>query len=117
MTVTAEMMIKDILGAPDYRIMPEGSYCPINRTRRIYFIQAATGEIKIGVSQTAKIKNKVRQMQIYCPSKMTLLLCINEDICGQEFELHRMFKADRIHGEWFKPSESLLNFINSQKRK
>lgn len=114
---TAEELIRDLLGTGGYKIMPEGAYSPVNRKRRIYFIQAATGEIKIGVSQTAKIKSKVRQMQVYCPSKITLLLCITEDSYATECELHRMFKADRIHGEWFRPSDNLLNFINSRKTK
>jgi len=108
---------EDIIAATKMNLVwPEGAYCPVNRKRRIYFVQAATGEIKIGVTTAPKIHNKLRQMRTYCPSKMKLLAVVVEGDLMPEHEIHRKFKALRLHGEWFSPDGELLEWIKAIKK-
>jgi hypothetical protein len=39
------------------------------------------------------------------------LLAIETGRHAREAELHERFAADRMHGEWFRPSASLLSYI------
>lgn len=84
--------------------------------RRIYFVQAATGEVKIGVTTSAKIRNKLRSIQTYCPSKIRLLLVVEERNIMPEHEIHKKFANIRIRGEWFSPSPELLDWIKKFKK-
>lgn len=74
----------------------------------VYFIQGiTTGRIKIGVSKDPK--KRMQQMQL---SEQTVLLCAVKGSYTLEDTLHNMFKEYRVHGEWFDPSERIMDFIN-----
>jgi hypothetical protein len=70
-------------------------------TERVYFVRAAQG-IKIGY--TANLKERHRMLG------GELLGSVPGDR-DRERELHLLFADDKIHGEWFKESPSLQEFI------
>ena len=83
----------------------------------IYFIQSEeNGYIKIGYSQNANtLETRLSTLQIGNPHRLTLLKTIEGDI-KYEKVLHLVFADDRILGEWFEPTTSLLNFLKIKKK-
>jgi hypothetical protein len=80
------------------------------RKHEVYFIQAGEHGIKIGY--TYRLEKRLRDIQMYCPIKLTVLCSIPGDE-GKERELHRKFKHLRIHGEWFRISDEIIEYISS----
>lgn len=77
---------------------------------KIYFIQCGiNGPIKIGYSKN--IKHRLSNLQHSNPIRLTLLTTINGDKI-KELELHNKFKKFHIIGEWFQPSDEILEFIS-----
>jgi hypothetical protein len=78
--------------------------------RRIYFMRSGTtGLIKIGISHDPK--SRARHLSV--TEKIQLL----GDYSGDESEerrLHAVFKKSRKHGEWFEPSNDLVDFIQGK---
>lgn len=74
----------------------------------IYFIQAENGLIKIGFSKN--VTSRLSNMQVRSPLKLTLLSTIKGTVV-MEKELHYKFSKFREHGEWFKPTQDIINFI------
>jgi hypothetical protein len=76
-----------------------------------YFVQPIGGGlIKIGQSTTPQR----RMLALQCGSPVSLILLGSLD--GEiypEGKLHEMFKGDRSHGEWFRPSKDLVRFLNA----
>ena len=74
----------------------------------IYFIESGKGgPIKIGI--TGNIQFRLDELQVGNPCKLNLLWIYN----GRqftEFELHAKFKSDRIRGEWYHRTETILSF-------
>ena len=80
---------------------------------KVYFIQGdKTKRIKIGY--TRNVKKRIKRMQL--SEKIKILLVLDG---GQELEsqLHEEFKDYHIHGEWFTPSDKLIEFIQSDKHR
>lgn len=75
----------------------------------IYFMQAGKGPIKIGFS--TNIKSRLPEIQRWHPEEIRLLKTVKGRIEGEK-DIHRLFREDRIRGEWFKPSDKLMAFIN-----
>jgi len=80
----------------------------------IYFIQQGNaGPIKIGFSQNSEtFKKRLTNMQIANPDNLNLLKTI-EGSRSLEFRLHDSFQEFLVRGEWFKPSDKLLAFIQN----
>lgn len=77
----------------------------------VYFIQrGSTGPIKIGCASDAEAR--LRSLQTGCPDRLWLLLTLPGGQ-PQEAEFHRRFAADRLRGEWFAPSSTLIQFIGA----
>src|SRR6267143_784005 len=75
----------------------------------LYFIQGQqTKLIKIGVSKDPM--KRLEDHQTSSPDRLTLLGAVHT---YSEKYIHRRFERDRVHGEWFRPSEELLAFIKS----
>jgi hypothetical protein len=64
--ITVHELNKSLELIPSY---PAGKFIQPFRKRRLYFVQAGSGEIKIGVTTHRKIKEKLRQIQTYCHQK------------------------------------------------
>jgi hypothetical protein len=81
----------------------------------VYFIQCGeSGPIKIGNTKVA-IEDRIYQIQVNCPFELNLLRVLNGNYT--ESEIHMRFEEDRIRGEWFKPSQKLISFINKPNKK
>lgn len=86
-----------------------------NNWSKVYFVQGDKGgPIKIG--HTDNIENRLKQMQTGNPDKLVLLHLTNG---GKNFEdeLHERFSKYHYRGEWFHPSQELLDYINELKLK
>ena len=82
---------------------------PINSSR-VYFIQAATGHIKIGVS--TNVMMRMASLQSAHPEPLQLLATM-PGTHEHERVLHRAFDMDRDSGEWFSPSKNLLELVHT----
>jgi hypothetical protein len=76
----------------------------------VYFIQAQSGgPIKIGLT-TKAIEKRLAGLQTSHHQK---LICLATTQMHAEADLHQKFKSLRLHGEWFKPSVTLLSWIQN----
>lgn len=110
--------LKDRLAAnPDLRpALCQAARYRASRTRPVcrpaefvYFIEATTsGLIKIGSASNPV--GRLAALQTGSPERLRLL-GTEPGGAARERELHSIFAADRSHGEWFHPSEALLNLI------
>lgn len=76
----------------------------------VYFVQAVNGGlIKIGIAQDPQ--QRLAAMQAGCPIQLRIIALIGDSNWFDEQRLHRLFEADRRHGEWFEPSARLLDYI------
>lgn len=71
----------------------------------VYFIQAATGQIKIGT--TGRVDWRLENLRGQCPVAVTLLATIPGRRV-EEFAYHARFAEHRLHGEWFEPHPDIL---------
>lgn len=75
----------------------------------IYFIQGENGgAIKIGLSNNPK--SRLKQLQTGYPDTLKILLIILGDE-KVERQLHEELKLSKLHGEWFKPDENVIDKI------
>lgn len=78
----------------------------------VYFVAPVNGgPIKIGWSATDP-SERIKELQVGSPVELELIGCrvgCPEDERG----LHRRFRHDRLHGEWFRPSARLLTETES----
>lgn len=78
----------------------------------IYFIRnIATGNIKIGFSDTPK--QRLKELQTGSADKLILMKTI-EGEKEAEAALHARFASCQLEGEWFKPTDELLEFIKGK---
>jgi len=76
----------------------------------IYFIQENTSFlIKIGYTN-GDGANRIKALQTGNPNTLTVLAEIPGTM-EEEKQLHARFAADRVAGEWFKPSPGLLRYL------
>lgn len=76
----------------------------------IYFIQAGPGgPIKIGFTKYA-VEGRMAALQTGNPVALKLL-GTREGTVEDEADLHERFDFCRLRGEWFYPTEDLLEFI------
>lgn len=80
----------------------------------IYFIQGEkTQLIKIGFVATKQtLGRRLTELRSHNADRLVVLAITNN---FPESKIHKEFKSDWNHHEWFNPSERLLNFINSLK--
>lgn len=64
----------------------------------VYFVEASTGEIKIGIAVSPS--KRLAELQTGSPAKLHLLAAIPGGV-EREADLHAQFASARIHGEWF----------------
>jgi transcriptional regulator with XRE-family HTH domain len=77
----------------------------------IYFVQYGyDGPIKIGYAKN--IRNRLAFLQVASPFDLILIGQIEGDR-SYERKLHRKFKKSRLTGEWFTPTDDLIEFLGS----
>ena len=80
----------------------------------LYFVEApAVGMMKIGV--TDDIDRRFSCLQLGSPVSLVLRHAVRGRT-AHEAGLHRAFRDERRHGEWFVASERLLSFVDDLKR-
>jgi hypothetical protein len=79
----------------------------------IYFVQAASGPIKIGMAKNAE--RRVRALRTSSHEPLTLLASFSGEP-AIERALHRRFASLRLSGEWFRPEPELLRLIDGIRR-
>jgi hypothetical protein len=80
----------------------------------IYFVQAeSVGHIKIGWHAGTDAAERVRELQVGSPVKLTLLGTMPGEK-ETEADLHRKFSHAHLHGEWFRAVPELLALIGRQ---
>lgn len=78
--------------------------------RSVYFIQGERGgRIKIGVTQD--VTKRIAKIQLMSPERLLVLGVIPYGGELLERALHGLFAAERSHGEWFDPTDELIEFI------
>ncbi len=78
----------------------------------VYFLKAEpNGPIKIGYS--TNYISRIATLKTACPWDLTFLGWV-EGNQNTERRLHRQFHHLRLKGEWFKPEESLMEFIRTE---
>lgn len=82
--------------------------------RFVYFIQAESGPIKIGVAIDPQ--SRLNTLQCSHFEKLTLLF-ISPGGRELEQECHRIFAKCRIRGEWFRCEGNLKDLIDEQREK
>lgn len=71
----------------------------------VYFILAATGEIKIGMA--VDVVQRLNSLQTSHPAKLEILATTSGGR-KRERQYHERFAAHRLHGEWFEPHPDIL---------
>jgi hypothetical protein len=77
----------------------------------VYFVAPERGCIKIGFTRHG-VMRRLRQLQIGSPVPLRVLATVEAPIAVEQW-LHLAFRPDRSHGEWFTPSERLLDYIEA----
>jgi len=81
---------------------------PDDGANKVYFLQAANGHIKIG--STSDIERRKAEHEKMFKQPLTLLGWIPGSY-AHEMVILRIFDDARLNGEWFRPSQRLLDFI------
>jgi len=82
----------------------------------IYVIQAGkNGPVKIGQT-SGEIKDRISQLQTGCPYELKLVWLFPKGTIEAEAQAHKDLEAERIRGEWFKPSLEVFNYIEQHFR-
>lgn len=79
---------------------------------KIYFLQNGSGLIKIGFADD--VEKRVAQIQPMAGENLSVL-CVIDGGRKIETELHKRFSEFRHFGEWFKPSQEIMDFISEAK--
>lgn len=82
----------------------------------VYFFSNGKN-IKIGYTKN-KVETRLQQLNTGSDSKLYCIGYIQGDL-EKEKQLHRQFANDRVrkNGEWFLPSDDLVDYINSNNEK
>lgn len=96
---------------PRARPRSEHKVREIMKRREVYFVRAQTlGLIKIGTANFAA--ERLAVLKTASPDALELLGVVFCDNYGSlEAELHSRFWASRSHGEWFRPTPDLIEYI------
>lgn len=87
---------------------PRGEQKKVSMT---YFIQdCGSGDIKIG--RSVDVPSRLSTLQGASSTELKLLLALPESELS-ELDAHKRFASDRIRREWFRASDKLLAFIES----
>ena len=79
----------------------------------IYFIQCGTnGPIKIGYTDNG-VKERLAQLQTGCPYELMVLWVYTGDDYT-EAQIHSELSQERVRGEWFHPSKTVIEFITTE---
>lgn len=76
----------------------------------IYFIQAGASGRPIKIGYSANFHRRIQDLQLAVPDSLEVLGLL-EGTVGDEADLHKTFSHLRIHGEWYRADQELLEFV------
>lgn len=89
----------------------EASYTSERRSV-VYFVQATRGgPVKIGLSDN--VERRLVELQCSSPYPLRIVATIDGTVT-LERELHERFVADRMTGEWFRPSRAIQEYLGTR---
>jgi len=80
----------------------------------IYFIQEQSELKAIKIGKSDNLMSRLSGLQTANPYELVVLHTIEAKACF-ELELHEYFKMYRIRGEWFRPTQEIIEFIDNAK--
>lgn len=87
----------------------------------VYFVKACDKSKQIKIGRTSDIGKRLSSLQTGSPVKLKIIGIIEcrSDAHSKEIEteLHKMFAPYRTHGEWFRSTQNMLNFIRAANEK
>lgn len=105
--ITAEQRLAKLRA--DAELQAEIDACPKPQPVFVYFVRATeSGRIKIGKARD--VERRLAGIRTGCSEPLELMGWVDGGV-HREDAVHSMFRADREHGEWFRPSAALLAFI------
>jgi hypothetical protein len=117
----SSLLVTTIPEAPTtftYVRKPRSMIARLGRDKRnwVYYIQAEEGgPVKIG--KTLQMYSRLQSLQGMSPQKLRLLAVEPNflEIGGDTESLrHKRFEKNRLHGEWFTPTQDMLDFLNTE---
>lgn len=100
-----------------YESVPHCAACIADGTaklttlRRVYFISDGVGHVKIGYSLNVKTRLRELQRTTALPLK---ILHVEVGGSTREHALHQQFAKDRVHGEWFRLSPAITEYVSER---
>lgn len=78
----------------------------------LYFLEAeGTGRMKIGITGTSLLPSRLRTLECHSPIPLMCHGYVVSPTRRIEAEVHRRFRAFRLHGEWFTFSPEIKEYI------
>ena len=81
----------------------------------VYFVQSGEGGL-IKIGYTNQLKKRVSKMQTDSSKTLKVLFAMDASPLDEKL-LHSGLSEFRVHGEWFQPTEELLEYIEEQEEK
>src|SRR5258707_11256206 len=78
----------------------------------VYFLQSTSPEQLIKIGNSENPRNRVSELQTGNGYRLILLKVVKGGKV-EERELHKKFQDLQVCGEWFKPEQKLVDFIDS----
>lgn len=78
----------------------------------LYLIEAQNGLAKIGCAHSPR--QRFQTVHLHCPIP-TRLIAVWEGSAAEELQLHKQFKAQRSHSEWFFIEGEFKDFLESKR--
>lgn len=79
----------------------------------IYFI--GTGDLEVvKIGRTLNLESRLSSLQVGCPTKLEVVIAFSAHKKVED-QLHKRFKAQNIHGEWFRNEEGVKEAIETLK--
>lgn len=77
----------------------------------LYFIQCGDGDGPIKIGRATCVQSRLANLQTACPFPLRVL-AVRSGEGHREADYHRKHQDHRIHGEWFKPTISVLASVH-----
>lgn len=78
------------------------------RLAGVYVVGTDEGPRRFKIGYASKVTERLAGLRGQSPIRLRLLAFIPNRTRRMEFGLHRVFRAQRVHGEWFEESPALL---------
>lgn len=96
---------------------PERGTEPIHRRKSmLYFIRSECPNRYIKIGLATDLNSRLSSLQVSSAYELTVLATMSGGK-AEEIHLHKRFEHTHLRGEWFKPSDDLLRYIDDLPKK